>query len=243
MTKSRDRPMCGASRRSSRAHSEWNVESQTPVATSGRSAPRRARASPGGLVGEGDRQHLVRARVAVADEVGDAVRDDAASSRSPRRRGSAADHPVQHGFALFGVELVEEVHGGVVKYSWWASAISGQRPEVRAAVRAGVAAGVTDLRPLIPFAPQSVEHAAAVRDFLREVADRCRADIPEAHRELELRVHFSQRRDSRRVVTQRPSRCARRLPFGDVRGYRHRRATHLRDQAISLFVRKRPETT
>ena len=32
MTKSRDRPIFGASRRSSRAHRAWNVESQTPPA-------------------------------------------------------------------------------------------------------------------------------------------------------------------------------------------------------------------
>ncbi len=34
MTKSRDRPILGASRRSSRAHSAWNVDSQTPFASS-----------------------------------------------------------------------------------------------------------------------------------------------------------------------------------------------------------------
>ena len=49
MTKSRDSPMCGASRRSSRAQSEWNVDSQTPFASSPSSDSTRSRISPAAL--------------------------------------------------------------------------------------------------------------------------------------------------------------------------------------------------
>ena len=77
MTKSRDRPMAGASRRSSRAHSAWNVDTHMPAAVR---AEQRLDARAHffrGLVGEGDGEHFVRLRVAVADEVGDAAGDDA----------------------------------------------------------------------------------------------------------------------------------------------------------------------
>ncbi len=45
MTKSRERPIFGASRRSSRAQSEWNVESHTPSAADPMSASTRSRIS------------------------------------------------------------------------------------------------------------------------------------------------------------------------------------------------------
>ena len=60
MTKSRDRPILGASRRSSRAHSAWNVDSQTPFASV---ADQRLDALAHllrGLVRERDREHLAR---------------------------------------------------------------------------------------------------------------------------------------------------------------------------------------
>ena len=77
MTKSRDRPIAGASRRSSRAHSEWNVDTHMPL-TVGAEQRLDARAHfLRGLVGERDRQDFVRLGVAVADEVRDAAGDDA----------------------------------------------------------------------------------------------------------------------------------------------------------------------
>ena len=60
MTKSRDSPMRGASRRSSRAHSEWNVESQMPLHVVAQQRLDALAHLARGLVGERDRQHLVR---------------------------------------------------------------------------------------------------------------------------------------------------------------------------------------
>ena len=50
MTKSRDRPMAGASRRSSRAHIEWNVETHAPAAASPSSAVTRCCISSAALL-------------------------------------------------------------------------------------------------------------------------------------------------------------------------------------------------
>ena len=62
MTKSRDSPMCGASRRSSRAQSEWNVDSQTPAVAAEQLLDALAHLLRG-LVRERDGQHFVwRAR-------------------------------------------------------------------------------------------------------------------------------------------------------------------------------------
>ena len=66
----------------------------------------------GSLVGEGDGQHLVRFRVPVADQVRDPVRDDARLSRACAGQNEQRPRAVQHGFALFGIELGEEVHWG-----------------------------------------------------------------------------------------------------------------------------------
>ena len=61
MTKSRERPMAGASRRSSRAHSEWNVETHMRLQSAPSSASTRVAHLLGGLVREGDGENLVRA--------------------------------------------------------------------------------------------------------------------------------------------------------------------------------------
>ena len=50
MTKSRDRPMAGASRRSSRAQSEWNVDTHMPVTSEPSSDSTRARISSAALL-------------------------------------------------------------------------------------------------------------------------------------------------------------------------------------------------
>ena len=64
------------------------------------------------LVGEGDREHLIGLGMPVADEVGDPVGDDARLAGA--RAGENQQRPVemQRRFALFGIQLVEEVHGG-----------------------------------------------------------------------------------------------------------------------------------
>ena len=49
MTKSRERPMCGASRRRSRAQRAWNVEIHMPLDVAPTSEPTRARISSAAL--------------------------------------------------------------------------------------------------------------------------------------------------------------------------------------------------
>ena len=77
MTKSRDRPMCGASRRSSRAQSAWNVEIHIPRQSTPSSVSTRVRISSAALLVK------VTARIrsgvgrSLADEIGDAMGDDA----------------------------------------------------------------------------------------------------------------------------------------------------------------------
>ena len=70
--------MAGASRRSSRAHSEWNVETHMPAARRRPAAPRRAsRISSAALLVNVTARTSCGCGVAVADEVGDAAGDDA----------------------------------------------------------------------------------------------------------------------------------------------------------------------
>ena len=90
MTKSRDSPIFGASRRSSRAHSAWNVDSHTPFASSPISAVDALAHLLRRLVGERDREHLIGLGMAVADEIGDAIGDDARLAGAGARRESAA---------------------------------------------------------------------------------------------------------------------------------------------------------
>jgi hypothetical protein len=65
----------------------------------------------GRFVGERHRQHLVRLRVAVADEVCDPIRDDASLPRARTGEDEQRSLAVQHGVALFGIEFGEEIHG------------------------------------------------------------------------------------------------------------------------------------
>ena len=82
MTKSRPRPIAGPSRRSSLAHSAWNVEIHRPPGVvaedAGDALPHLLR----GLVGEGDGEDLALLRQAGPDQVGDAVGDDARLARA-----------------------------------------------------------------------------------------------------------------------------------------------------------------
>ena len=58
MTKSRDRPIAGASRRSRRAQSAWKVEIHTPAASVAQQRLDALAHLLGGLVGEGDGEHF-----------------------------------------------------------------------------------------------------------------------------------------------------------------------------------------
>ncbi len=68
------------------------------------------------LVGKSDRQHFVRARMAIPDEIGDAERDDSRLSRSRSREDQQRTVTVQDCVALLGVELFQERHWGRVHY-------------------------------------------------------------------------------------------------------------------------------
>ena len=64
----------------------------------------------GGLVGEGHRQHLIRLGMAIADEVGDPIRDDARLTGPGAGEDEQRPVDTEHGLTLFGIELAEEVH-------------------------------------------------------------------------------------------------------------------------------------
>ena len=104
--------MRGASRLSSRAHSEWNVDSQIPLHASPSTRFDALAHLAGGFVGERDREHLVRRRMAVADEVRDAVRDDARLPRARARQNQQRPIDAEHRFTLFRIEIFEEGHCG-----------------------------------------------------------------------------------------------------------------------------------
>ena len=69
--------MCGASRRSRRAHSAWNVEIHTPRQSSPSSASTRSRISSAALLVKVTATISPGARVPVADQIGDAMGDHA----------------------------------------------------------------------------------------------------------------------------------------------------------------------
>ena len=109
MVKSRLMPMCGASRRRSRAHSA--VERRDPHRAAVHAEQRLDPLAhlSGGLVGEGDRHDLVGIDEAFGDQERDAMGDDA---RFPRTRtGEDQQRPfgVADGRLLFGIEGREEV--------------------------------------------------------------------------------------------------------------------------------------
>ncbi len=64
------------------------------------------------LVGERDREHLIRIRMPVTDEVCDPVSDDASLAGARAREDEHGPIAMKHGFALLGVQLFEEIHGG-----------------------------------------------------------------------------------------------------------------------------------
>ena len=104
MTKSRDSPMAGASRRSSRADSEWNVEIHIREQSA---CKQRRHARPhllGGLVRERHGEHAVGGRESRGDDVRDAVGDDARLARSGACQNQHGAVGLQHGLALLGIE-------------------------------------------------------------------------------------------------------------------------------------------
>ncbi len=114
MTKSRDRPMCGASRRSRRAHSAWNVEihicrqSMPSSACDARAHLLRR------LVGEGDGEDAIGLGDAAADEVGDAVRDDARLAGARAGEDQERAFRLEYSFVLFRIEAGEKIQASTV---------------------------------------------------------------------------------------------------------------------------------
>ena len=111
MTKSRDNPTSGPSRRSKRAQNAWNVESQSP----GEAAPS-STSTPyphffGRLVCECHRQDLIRLCVTVANQIRRAVGDDTGLARPGAGEDEQRTRAVKDGSALFRVEVFEELHG------------------------------------------------------------------------------------------------------------------------------------
>ena len=102
--------MAGASRRSSRAQSAWNVETHMRLQSEPSSASTRARISSAALLVNVTARTSCGSRVAVADEVGDAAGDDARLARAGAGEDQQRPVDVKDRFALFGVEGVEELH-------------------------------------------------------------------------------------------------------------------------------------
>ena len=111
MTKSRGRPMAVASRRSRRAHSEWNVDIQDPTPTH---CQQRLHASTQFfrcLVREGDGKNFIRLREAFGDQVRNPLRDHARLARAGAGQDEQRAVDVQNGVALFRIECCELIHG------------------------------------------------------------------------------------------------------------------------------------
>ena len=66
----------------------------------------------GGLVGKRDREHVVGLGVPVADEVCNAISDDARLARARAGQDEQRSVTMQNGFTLFRIQFREEVHGG-----------------------------------------------------------------------------------------------------------------------------------
>ena len=82
-----------------------------PLTSEPSNASTRARISSAALF-VNDRQHLVRLRVAVADQVGDAAGDDARLAGAGAGEDQQRSVEVQDRFALLRVQGVEEIHIG-----------------------------------------------------------------------------------------------------------------------------------
>ena len=103
--------MAGASRRSSRAQSEWNVE----IHIAGRcrrlpAAPTRCRISSAALLVKVTASSRPGRARPCCTSVGDAVGDDAGLARSRAREDQHGAVGVHHGVALFGIERREQIH-------------------------------------------------------------------------------------------------------------------------------------
>ena len=64
-----------------------------------------------GLVRERDREHLFRPRMPAADQVRDAIRDNARLPRPCARKDQQRPVQVQHRLTLFRIQVLKEVHG------------------------------------------------------------------------------------------------------------------------------------
>ena len=110
MTKSRDNPMLGASRRSSRAHSAWKVEIHIARQLVSRSDSTRERISSAALLVKVTASTPSARRVLLRNEIGDAMRDDARLPRTGASENQQRSTRVLDRGTLFGVEGGEKVH-------------------------------------------------------------------------------------------------------------------------------------
>ena len=67
----------------------------------------------GGLVGEGDGEDAVGLGEPLADEVGDAMRDDARLARARAGEDQQRTFGLENGFLLFGIEAGEEIQASI----------------------------------------------------------------------------------------------------------------------------------
>ena len=103
--------MCGASRRSSRAHSAWKVEIHIARQLVPSSASTRVRISSAALFVNVTASTPSLRREPLGDQIRDAMRDDARLPRSGARENQQRPFGVPHGLLLFRVQGGEEIHG------------------------------------------------------------------------------------------------------------------------------------
>src|ERR1700752_1154505 len=108
MTKSRDSPMCGASRRRSRAHSAWNVEIHIRLQSTPSSVSTRVRISSAALlVNVTASSRSASHRPSLTSY---AMRDDARLAGARAGQNQQRAFGVKNGFLLFRVEGGKQIH-------------------------------------------------------------------------------------------------------------------------------------
>ena len=94
-----------------RTHALWKVMTHMALARGPTSARHALAHLGGGLVGEGDRQHLARLHPARGEQVGDALGQHAGLARPGAGDDEQRAALVQHGLALLGVQAREQLLG------------------------------------------------------------------------------------------------------------------------------------
>ena len=174
----------------------------------------------GRFVRERHREHLIRLCMAVADDVGDAVRDDARLAGPRAGENEQGAFGVEHGLALFGVEFGEEVIGGKVEV--YRSRYQGS----------GIRSGQCYSESLKPCTSsdrpsQSVEEWAQAIAKLSHPSESRSIDEAKPSRDFDLRFELSLRSEGDfEVIDIRPW-TAPAVSFSDVCRNRERSAAHL----------------